>query len=135
MLNHVTLIGRATREPDVRFTADGVAVATFTLAVDRPYASKQASKQGQREADFIPITVWRKQAEILGNYLTKGRLVAVEGELRIESYEKDGQRRTAAKVVAHRVQFLERRREEAAGAAETPAEALPPELAADDLPF
>jgi single-strand DNA-binding protein len=132
MLNHVTLIGRATREPDLKFTADGVAVAQFTLAVDRPYASKQ----GQREADFIPVVVWRKTAEVVGNWLSKGRLVAVEGELRFESYEKDGQRRTAAKVVAHRVQFLERRREEAAQPGASAAQAdLPPELAADDLPF
>lgn len=132
MLNHVTLIGRATREPEIRYTADGVPVAQFTLAVDRPYAAKD----GQREADFIPVTVWRKQAETVGNWLAKGRLVAVEGELRIEAYTKDGQRRTAAKVVAHRVQFLERRREEVAQAGAPAAEAdLPPELAADDLPF
>lgn len=131
MLNRVTLIGRATREPDLSYTADGVPKALFTLAVDRPFTNAQ----GQREADFIPVLVWRKTAEVVGNYLTKGRLVCVEGRLQFRDYTtQDGQKRRAAEVVADTVQFLDRRREEPAAKA-APAEPLPPELAGEDMPF
>lgn len=105
MLNRIVLIGRLTKDPELRYTpANGVAVATFTLAVNRRF-----TQQGQqREADFIPIVVWRAQAENCAKYLGKGSLVAVEGRLQIRSYEdKEGQRRTIAEVVADSVQFLE----------------------------
>jgi single-strand DNA-binding protein len=105
MLNKVVLIGRLTRDPEVRTTANNISVATFTLAVDRSYTNQQ----GEREADFIPIVVWRNLAETCGRYLTKGRLVAVSGRLQVRSYEgNDGQRRYVTEVVGDEVQFLER---------------------------
>ena len=103
MLNRVVLIGRLTRDPELRYTQSGTAVASFTLAVDRKY--KNAS--GEREADFIDIVVWRQMAELCNTYLSKGKLCAVDGSLQIRSYEaKDGTKRKAAEVVADDVRFL-----------------------------
>lgn len=108
MLNKIILIGRLTRDPEPRYTTNGVAVTRFTLAVDRPFANSQ----GEREADFIDIVTWRKLAEICANNLTKGRLVAVEGHLQIRSYDDNqGIRRKAAEVVADNVRFLDRGRD------------------------
>ncbi|HBT19852.1 MAG TPA: single-stranded DNA-binding protein [Peptococcaceae bacterium] len=105
MLNRIILIGRLTQDPELRYTGSGVAVSTFTLAVDRPFTNQQ----GERETDFIRIVVWRKLAEICANNLEKGRLVAVEGRLQIRSYEnQEGQKRQAAEVVADNVRFLDR---------------------------
>ncbi len=104
-MNHVILIGRLTRDPELRYTPNGVAVANFTLAVDRPFTNQA----GEREADFIPVVVWQKLAETCANHLHKGRLVAVDGRLQIRSYEtQDGQRRRVAEVIAASVQFLDR---------------------------
>ena len=104
MLNRIVLIGRLTADPQLRYTQSGVAVATFTLAVDRPFTNQQ----GEREADFINIVVWRKQAENCANYLAKGRLAAVDGRLQIRSYDaQDGTRRWMTEVVADSVRFLE----------------------------
>lgn len=113
-LNKVILIGRLTREPEMRFTpANGVAVTTFTLAVDRPYLNQK----GEREADFIKIVTWRKLAENCGNMLHKGRLVAVSGRIQVRSYDaQDGQRRYVTEVVADEVKFLDRPKESASGA-------------------
>ncbi|HOV80844.1 MAG TPA: single-stranded DNA-binding protein [Bacillota bacterium] len=107
MFNKVILIGRLTRDPELRYTPNGVAVARFTLAVDRRQVKDRA-----RETDFIDIVVWQKQAETCANYLGKGRLVAVEGRLQIRSYDdSQGIRRKAAEVVAETVRFLDRARE------------------------
>jgi len=104
MLNKVILIGRLTDEPELRYTPNGTAVSNFTLAVERSFRNRQ----GEYDTDFIDIVVWRKQAENCANYLSKGRLVAVEGRLQIRSYETDdGQRRNVTEVVANNVQFLE----------------------------
>lgn len=104
MLNRVILIGRLTRDPELRYTASGVAVTTFTLAVDRNYVNQQ----GERGADFIRITTWRKLAETCANHLNKGRLVAVEGRLQTRTYETaEGQKRQATDVVADDVRFLD----------------------------
>lgn len=104
MLNKIILIGRLTRDPELRYTANGIAVATFTLAVDRPYQNQQ----GQRETDFIRIVVWQKLAEICANNLGKGRLVAVEGRLQVRSYDTpEGQKRQISEVVAENVRFLD----------------------------
>lgn len=107
MLNNVVLIGRLAQDPELRYTpSDGVAVTNFNLAVDRPFSNQQ----GERDADFIRIVAWRKQAENVANYLKKGSLCAVEGRLQIRSYDdREGIRRIAAEVVANRVQFLDRR--------------------------
>ena len=108
-MNHIVLIGRLTRDPELRYTPNGVAVANFDLAVDRP----TTNQAGEREADFIRIIVWQKQAENAAKYLKKGRLVAVEGRLQIRSYEdQEGQKRRVAEVVAGYLQFLERSRDE-----------------------
>lgn len=104
MLNRVILIGRLTRDPELRYTPNGVAVASFGIAVERPFANQQ----GEREVDFINIVVWRKQAENCANHLGKGRLVAIEGRLQVRSYENsEGQKRTVSEVVADSVQFLD----------------------------
>ena len=103
MLNRVVLIGRLTADPELRYTKNGIAVATFTLAVDRRYKNAE----GERETDFIDIVVWRQQAENCSNYLSKGKLAAVDGSLQIRSYEaKDGTRRKVAEVIAEDVRFL-----------------------------
>ena len=135
MLNIVVLIGRLVRDPELRYTPSGVAVGSFTLAVDRPFTNQQ----GEREADFIDIVVWRKLAETCANHLSKGRLVAVRGRLQVRSYEtQDGQRRRVAEVVADDVRFLDRPGggERAAGAGDELADfgdvtGMPD----DDIPF
>ena len=109
MLNRVILIGRLTKDPDLRYTPAGVAVCTFTLAVDRPY-----QKDGEREADFISIVVWRQLAEICANNLRKGRLTALEGRIQVRNYEnKEGKRIYVTEVIADNVRFLDRNRDEA----------------------
>jgi len=104
-LNRVILIGNLTRDPELRYTPSGVPVVSFTLAVNRPLLNQN----GERETDFIPIVVWRKQAERCSEYLTKGSQVAIDGRLQVRSYEdKNGIRRRTAEVVAWRVEFLQR---------------------------
>ncbi len=108
MLNSVVLIGRLTRDPELRYTPNGIAVSTFTLAVNRNFTNKQ----GQREADFINIVSWRNTAEIVAKYLTKGSLIAVEGRIQTRNYEnKEGRRIYVTEVVADDVRFLETRRD------------------------
>lgn len=104
MLNRVILIGRLTKDPELRYTPAGVAVAQFTLAVDRTFSSNQ----GEREADFIPIVTWRQLAETCANYLRKGRLAAVEGRIQVRNYENnEGRRVYVTEVIADNVRFLE----------------------------
>lgn len=104
MLNKIILIGRLVRDPELKYTTNGVAVTKFTLAVDRP----QFNKDREKETDFIDIIVWQKLAEVCANNLGKGRLVAVEGRLQIRSYDdSQGIRRKAAEVVAETVKFLD----------------------------
>ena len=103
MLNRVVLIGRLTKDPELRYTPNGVAVATFTLAVDRNY--KNAN--GERETDFIPCVVYRQLAELCANYLAKGRLAAIDGRIQVRSFDgQDGQRRWITEVVGENVRFL-----------------------------
>ena len=103
MLNRVILIGRLTKDPELRYTGNGNPVANFTLAVDRQFSTQQ----GEKETDFIRITAWRKLAEIVAEKLQKGRLVAIEGRLQIDNYEKDGEKKQSAGVVADNVRFLD----------------------------
>lgn len=106
MLNRVILIGRLVRDPELRYVPSGQPVASFTLAVDRPFTSQQ----GEQQTDFIDIVAWRRLAEQVTQYLGKGRLVAVEGRLQIRSYETaDGQKRKVAEVVATNIRFLDRK--------------------------
>jgi len=127
MLNKVILVGRLCNDPELKYTPSGVAVANFRVAVDRPFANSQ----GEREADFIDTVTWRQNAEFSANYLSKGRLVLVEGRLQVRTWTSaEGQRRRAMEVVADNVRALDRPKEGSAGAgagagAAAPAEAVP----------
>lgn len=133
MLNKVILIGRLAQDPELRYTpAEGVPVVNFTLAVNRPFTNQK----GERDADFIRVVAWRKQAENCASFLSKGSLVAVEGRLQIRSYEdREGVRRTAAEVVANSVQFLEGRKSENANTYEPFAGTEDADIKDDDIPF
>ncbi|GAB6927957.1 single-stranded DNA-binding protein [Paenibacillus sp. JCM 10914] len=112
MLNRVILIGRLTKDPELRYTPSGVAVTQFTLAVDRPFTGQG----GEREADFIPVVTWRQLAETCANYLRKGRLTAVEGRIQVRNYENnEGKRVYVTEVIADNVRFLESNRESGGG--------------------
>ena len=108
-MNKALLIGRLTKDPDVRYTQSGVAVASFTLAVDRRYAKKDSD---QPTADFIPVVAWRKLAEIVGNNLAKGRKVSVEGAIQVRTYDaQDGSKRYVTEIIANEVEFLDSRQQ------------------------
>lgn len=108
MLNRVILIGRLTKDPELRYTPAGVAVTQFTIAVDRPFSGSN----GEREADFIPVVTWRQLAETCANYLRKGRLTAVEGRIQVRNYENnEGKRVYVTEVIADNVRFLESNRD------------------------
>jgi single-strand DNA-binding protein len=131
VLNRIILIGRLTRDPELRYVPSGQPVASFTLAVDRPFTNQQ----GERETDFIDIVAWRKLAEQVSQHLSKGRLVAVEGRLQIRSFEtQDGQKRRVAEVVADAVRFLDRKAAGAAVAAPAQGEEFAEETE-EDVPF
>lgn len=103
-MNKVFLIGRLTRDPELRYTSSNIAVATFSIAVDRNFSNAA----GEREADFINIVVWRKQAENVKNYMHKGSQVAIDGRIQTRSYDDtDGKKRYVTEVVADNVQFLD----------------------------
>lgn len=112
-MNRVILIGRLTRDPELRYTQSGKAVASFSLAVDR-MNRKQAEANGYPTADFIPCIAWDKTAETIGNHLSKGRRIGVEGRLQSRSYEdKTGAKRTAYDVVLNTFEFLDSRNDNA----------------------
>jgi len=115
VLNSVVLIGRLTKDPELRYTPSGKAVATLRLAVDRG----TTNPQGEKETDFINVVVWDKQAETVANYLQKGRLIAVQGRLQVRQYEtQEGQRREAVEVVANQfggIRFLDSGRDQMGG--------------------
>ena len=104
MINRVILVGRLTKNPEYRQTPNGVSVATFTLAVNRPFTNSQ----GEREADFINVVVFRRQAENVNNYLSKGSLAGVDGRIQSRSYEnQEGRRVFVTEVVAENVRFMD----------------------------
>ena len=114
MLNHIVLMGRLTRDPELRRTGSGTAVATFTLAVDRDFSSNRET--GERETDFIDIVAWRNTAEFVSKYFAKGRMAVVSGRLQIRNWnDKDGNKRRSAEVVADNVYFGDSKREGAGG--------------------
>lgn len=125
MLNRIVLIGRLTKDVDLRSTQNGASVATFTLAVDRAFSK-------DKETDFILVVVWRAQAESCAKYLSKGKLAAVDGRLQIRTYEaNDGSKRTIAEVVADAVRFLSPKGEQMEIRNKEVEETIP----LDELPF
>ena len=109
-MNQTILIGRLCATPELKYLQSGTATTRFTLAVDRALSKdkkQEAEQKGQPTADFVPVTVWGKQAESCAEYLAKGRMVAVAGRITTGSYEKDGKTVYTTEVTAERVQFLE----------------------------
>lgn len=103
MLNHITVMGRLTRDPELRHTGSNIPVASFTVAVDRDIANKQT---GEKETDFIDCNAWRNTAEFVSKYFTKGRMAVVSGRLQMRKWtDKDGNKRTSAEIVADNVYF------------------------------
>lgn len=131
MINNVTLVGRLTRDPELRYTPSGVAVTKFTLAVNRNFSNQN----GEREADFINIVTWRKQAENCANYIKKGSLVGIVGRIQTGKYENnEGRTVYTTDVVAENVQFLESKR---GGGFQNPFDdnGKPIDIKDEDLPF
>ena len=113
MLNHIVIMGRLTRDPELRRTGSGVAVASFSLAVDRDFAPKDG---GERETDFIDCVAWQRTGEFVSKYFTKGRMAVVSGRLQIRSWtDKDGNKRRSAEVVADNVYFGDSKRDNDGG--------------------
>ena len=113
MLNHITIMGRLTREPELRRTGSGIAVASFTVAVDRDFGGRDG---GEKETDFIDCVAWRQTGEFVSKYFTKGRMIVVSGRLQIRSWtDKDGNKRRTAEVVADNCYFGDSKREAEGG--------------------
>ena len=109
MLNHIVIMGRLTRDPELRRTGTGVAVTSFTVAVDRDFGKNE---NGERETDFIDCVAWRQTGEFVSKYFTKGRMAVVSGRLQIRSWtDKDGNKRRTAEVVADNVYFGDSKRD------------------------
>ena len=114
MLNHITIMGRLTRDPELRRTGSGIAVASFPLAVDRDFGGRDG---GERETDFIDCVAWRQTGELVSKYFTKGRMAVVSGRLQIRNWnDKEGNQRRTAEVVADNVYFGESKRSEGGSA-------------------
>ena len=113
MLNHITIMGRLTRDPELRRTGSGIAVASFTVAVDRDFAPRDG---GDRETDFIDCVAWRQTGEFVSKYFTKGSMAVVSGRLQIRGWtDKDGNKRRTAEVVADNVYFGDSKRDDQGG--------------------
>ena len=108
MLNHITLMGRLTRDPELRYTPSGTPVASFTVAVDRDFSSKE---NGEKQTDFIDVVAWRQTGEFVSKFFTKGSMAVISGRLQIRDWQdKDGNKRKSAEVVADNVYFGENKR-------------------------
>ena len=115
MLNHIVIMGRLTRDPELRRTGTGVAVASFTVAVDRDFGGREG---GEKETDFIDCVAWRQTGEFVSKYFTKGRMIVVSGRLQIRSWtDKDGNKRRTAEVVADNCYFGDSKRDGDSGSA------------------
>lgn len=131
-MNMVGLVGRLTRDPELRYTPNGVATCSFTLAVDDPYA------KGEKKADFINIVTWQKTAESAANYLRKGRQCAVEGRISTRNYDNiEGKKVYVTEVVANNVRFLEKADGQQQNQQRDPFidDGKPIDISSDDLPF
>ena len=123
MLNRIILMGRLTRDPELRHTQTGTAVASFTLAVDRDFKDRNS---GERATDFIDIVAWRQTAEFVSRYFTKGRMAVVEGRLQIRDWtDRDGGKRRSAEVIAETVYFGDSKREGGSDYSAAPAYSAP----------
>ena len=110
MLNHITIMGRLTRDPELRRTSNGLAVASFTVAVDRDWPNRET---GEKETDFIDCVAWRQTGEFVSKYFTKGSMIVVAGRLQIRPWvDKDGNKRKSAEIVAENVYFGESKKKE-----------------------
>lgn len=134
MLNHIVVMGRLTRDPELRKTASGVSVTSFSVAVDRDF-----SQDGQKETDFLDVVAWRNTAEFAAKYFTKGRMAVVSGRLQIRNWEdKDGNKRRTAEILAENIYFGDSKKEDDGASASAPTQgfgapaqaALRPTLAA-----
>ena len=125
MLNHITIMGRLTRDPELRHTGSGISVASFTLAVDRDFAPKDG---GEKETDFIDCVAWRSAADFVSKYFTKGRMAVVSGRLQIRKWQNDqGENRYSTEVVADNVYFGDSKRDNDGANSYRPAPAyIPP---------
>lgn len=113
MLNHITIMGRMVRDPELRRTGNGIAVASFCVAVDRDFADKQS---GEKETDFIDCTAWRQTGEFVSKYFKKGKMIVVSGRLQIRNWtDKDGNKRRSAEVVADNCYFAESKKDSDGG--------------------
>ena len=113
MLNHITIMGRLTRDPELRRTGSGIAVASFTVAVDRDFGGRDG---GERETDFIDCVAWRQTGEFVSKYFTKGSMIVVSGRLQIRNWnDKDGNKRRSAEVVADNCYFGDSKRDDQGG--------------------
>ncbi|MBR3949134.1 MAG: single-stranded DNA-binding protein [Oscillospiraceae bacterium] len=113
MLNHIVIMGRLTRDPELRRTGSGIAVASFTVAVDRDFGGRDG---GEKETDFIDCVAWRQTGEFVSKYFAKGRMIVVSGRLQIRSWtDKDGNKRRTAEVVADNVYFGDSKRDNDGG--------------------
>ena len=110
MINNVVLVGRITKDPELRTISSGSTTVSFTVAIDRPFVSNQNGQQGERQADFINCVAWNQQATFLANYVKKGYMIGVEGRISTRQYQDNqGQTRYVTEVVANRVQNLQPR--------------------------
>ena len=133
MLNHIVIMGRLVRDPELRRTGSGIAVASFTLAVDRDFGPKDG---GEKETDFIDCVAWRNTGEFVSKYFTKGRMAVVSGRLQIRKYtDKDGNNRRAAEIVADNVYFGDSKKDGAADNTATPANNYVPPVQPDSGDF
>ena len=115
MLNHIVVMGRLTRDPELRKTASGVSVTSFSVAVDRDF-----SQDGQKETDFLDVVAWRNTAEFAAKYFTKGRMAVISGRLQIRNWEdKDGNKRRTAEILAENIYFGDSKKEDDGGSAST----------------
>lgn len=121
MLNHIVVMGRLTRDPELRKTASGVSVASFSVAVDRDFSQQD----GKKETDFLDVVAWRNTAEFAAKYFTKGRMAVVSGRLQIRNWEdKEGNKRRTAEILAENIYFGDSKKEDDGGSAPAPTQGL-----------
>ena len=132
MLNNIVIMGRLTRDPELRRTGSGTPVANFTLAVDRDFSGKDG---GEKETDFVECVAWRSAAEFVSKYFAKGRMAVASGRLQMRKWtDKDGNKRTSAEVVAENVYFADSKRDDN-GFGQTYSAPATPEASSQDFPI